>query len=85
MPNHEDSCFTCRFFLPLQKGGGSCRRHAPRPSLEGQVVDRGGLMENAAVFPVVSPEDWCGEFELPAAGRPSPPVDATAVVSEVQL
>lgn len=82
MPN-QDSCFTCRFFRPLQKTSGQCRRHAPRPAMEAQAGNRDGFLENAAVFPVVFPDDWCGEFELLAAGRPSPPVDAPAVVSEV--
>jgi len=35
---------------------GDCRRHAPRPLLDTETIDRG------AIWPWVQGRDWCGEF-----------------------
>lgn len=53
----SDRCETCVFFANGNRfKEGQCRRRSP-------VASRILSDENAAVFPVVKYEDWCGEFE----------------------
>jgi hypothetical protein len=56
----NDRCEKCRFYYDASDGvreQGHCRRHAPRPagkkSLDAEVW---------AIWPVVFPDEWCGEF-----------------------
>jgi len=54
-------CMRCDFFEPQDDLVGECRRMAPRP------VAASGLDFNdpdamMALWPVVSQDDWCGEF-----------------------
>jgi hypothetical protein len=55
------TCSCCRYFLPLPNGHrrNQCRRRAPAPRLT--YDGRHDLLE-PGVWPVVSPEDWCGDF-----------------------
>ncbi len=52
-------CRHCRYFAPERpKGGdvvkyGRCRRYAPLPCTE---------MSRHGYWPLVHPDDWCGEF-----------------------
>jgi hypothetical protein len=51
------TCSTCMFYVPKEEGQGEeprlgrCRRHAP--TMQG--------------FPVVFPNDWCGDHKLDGA------------------
>lgn len=54
------NCDNCRFAnvvraLPLSL---ECRRHAPRESAD--TLDNGRAVP---IFPMVEPDDWCGDFE----------------------
>jgi len=46
------TCANCRFY-----DARKCRRYAPRPHRKGE-----GL-EAPTVWPIVAPDDWCGEWE----------------------
>lgn len=49
--NQRMICLTCMFFVPKQGANvpiGRCRRHAP----------------TMAGYPVVFPNDWCGDHKL---------------------
>ena len=79
MKKRED-CLSCKYFRPsdsykhdldveLLKGEceipwmGECHRSEPRifnPNLEGDIPEN----REHGVWPVVDPEDWCGQFEL---------------------
>ena len=52
----DERCQTCRFYQPDGKTveAGECRRRAPSP---GPQTDVG------AYWPVVLPDDWCGEWQ----------------------
>lgn len=57
---------------------GFCRRHAPRP-ITVTDDDEKDLASSTAEWPWVSRVDWCGDYELAAAGlddqhRAGPPV-----------
>jgi hypothetical protein len=61
MSNVLPECLRCDFFEPQDDLVGECRRRAPRP------VAASGLDFNdpdamMALWPVVSQDDWCGEF-----------------------
>mgnify|MGYP000874994009 CR=1 FL=1 len=63
----DDGCPNCRFWVGLGKKPhqlGECHRHAPAPapqSLLGEPTQ--GEPQNAAIWPVTDPEDWCGDWE----------------------
>jgi hypothetical protein len=63
-------CENCKFANhdcgPKEGGGYSCRRHAPRPRLNGEIDVQmlGGMM---ICWPGVHPEDWCGEYQPKAS------------------
>ena len=46
------ACKTCSFF---NEAKSQCRRNAPTPS--------SGAGANAAHWPTVAADDWCGEFK----------------------
>ena len=47
----KESCENCMYF----RNDLECHRHAPRPRLS--------KIQGRIDWPVVSPRDWCGEFE----------------------
>ena len=47
-------CKTCKFYDKIN--GHFCRRYAPRH------ISGVGTGFEDVLFPVVSPEDWCGEY-----------------------
>lgn len=51
------ACIDCEYAEPLHTSNPMfrCRRYAPRPS-------PGGVEPSGIVWPLVAPEDWCGEF-----------------------
>lgn len=51
------ACFDCEYAEPVQLPEGMlrCRRYAPRPN-------SGGVEPSKIAWPIVAPEDWCGEF-----------------------
>ncbi len=63
--NHEPNsdnrpwCAKCAYGEPVHMPEGMlrCRRHAPRPA-------PGGVSPEAIAWPIVSPDDWCGEHLL---------------------
>lgn len=52
------TCQTCRWSAGLHEATCVCKRYAPRPVV---IVSDGGAMPDA-LWPVVSDEDWCGEW-----------------------
>jgi hypothetical protein len=56
-PTVAEACLSCRFgqFDGLRADAGFCRRYPPTPF--------GGEEELQVSFPVVSPEEWCGEYK----------------------
>jgi len=75
----RETCEHCRFYGPVSVKGadfGFCRRHAPRTST-GSSGAHGVLACSADEFvhalknrsdwarwPAVTPQSWCGEFDL---------------------
>jgi hypothetical protein len=62
-------CSNCRFFNTDDRVGGECRRYAPKPIT---IVETENQHDNALLFwptyaqpvwPFVSEEDSCGEFQ----------------------
>ena len=56
------TCVCCRFFSPKSAGQprNECRRRTP----ESRRAERGRHDElGIGVWPIVSPDAWCGEFE----------------------
>lgn len=51
-------CATCMWFVQKPTGDGRCRRHAPT---------MGG-------YPVVMPDDWCGDHRISGVLPMPPPV-----------
>ena len=52
------ACGNCTYWNVLENGNGECRRHAPQTiAFE---VDEEVKFESK--FPVVTAEDWCGDF-----------------------
>lgn len=51
MPHPLFACDTCAFFDRHDNGIGQCRANSP-------TIDDQGL----GAWPVVSPNDWCGEY-----------------------
>lgn len=51
------ACIDCEYAEPviLPDGMLRCRRYAPGPIA-------GGAEPAGAAWPIVAPEDWCGEF-----------------------
>lgn len=63
----QDTCWNCRNFnYDGQADGGECRRSSPRVkfSRQGETV--------GSVWPMVTAEDWCGEFRPARAKEPVP-------------
>jgi len=57
-PTVAEACHTCRFVLMEDRAeAGFCRRSPPMP------VFFDGEIEYT--YPVVSPDDWCGEYKGP--------------------
>lgn len=60
MQGVSESCTNCRFFDPYydlddaEEGFGSCRRHSPAGY---------GLETKLGIFPLMHPDDWCGDYE----------------------
>ena len=55
-------CVVCRFFSPEteQRSRNECRRHSP----EARRTERGRHDQHAiGIWPAVSPNGWCGEFQ----------------------
>jgi len=51
--NEYKTCDCCKFWDRLsEEESGWCRRYAPRPN-DGTEVQ---------LWPIVNPDDWCGEF-----------------------
>lgn len=59
-------CQTCRYFEPLEGGGGHCRRYAPRPAMLGEIA--GVEDTHFRQWPEVEDDDWCGEWALVRPG-----------------
>lgn len=62
----EKNCENCRFFAA--SGGestrGDCRRHAPHPAtIRLRSYSEQGPEAYESYWPVMSHDDWCGEFE----------------------
>jgi len=58
-------CADCLYAQPLQEGVYSCRVRAPVVCPEAHLdVGRGG--EDAATWPSVGPDDWCGNWRARA-------------------
>jgi len=59
MGDRDRICGKCRFFedAEFSDGFGECHRHAPRCT----GAEPGS--NDLAVWPVISSDDWCGEFE----------------------
>jgi hypothetical protein len=59
-----DNCSDCRFFDNENTTGelGKCRRNAPRSHLISADVDA-DEQRVRGVWPLVSEDDWCGQFE----------------------
>lgn len=56
-------CADCRFFNNGEEGMlGECRRHAPGAHLVQCGATPGGI-DMIAIWPLIDPEDWCGEYE----------------------
>jgi hypothetical protein len=57
-PTIAEACQTCRFVLMESRAdAGFCRRYPPTPLA--------GESEFDCTYPVVSPDDWCGEYKGP--------------------
>lgn len=56
------NCACCSYFSPMSNRHrrNQCRRRAPAPRLT--YDGRHDVLE-LGVWPVVTPEDWCGEFK----------------------
>lgn len=55
-------CKDCLYYKDPDEGTGLCTRYAPRPKMLAEL--KGGQnADNATVWPVVSDEDGCGEFQ----------------------
>ena len=52
------ACGNCTYWNMLEDGSGECRRHAPQ-TVAFEVDDE---MTFESMFPVVSADDWCGDF-----------------------
>jgi hypothetical protein len=62
------NCETCRFWDRLHADYGDCRRHAPRPILEGDTHKwwKYGDTEPrdyATIWPTAGRLEWCGEHQ----------------------
>lgn len=68
----DENCDQCRFHL-----AGMCRRMPPAAHDGGRI---GGLP--IAVWPLVRPEDWCGEFRR---RTPDPPAQIARATSPGRL
>jgi len=62
-----ERCEICRYFT---SAGYFCRRSAPRAvsiahrKFERQVCERNGIHNyTGSIWPIVKPDDWCGEFK----------------------
>lgn len=55
------ACECCRYFAPKTVGHqrNECRRHTPAARL----ANNGHHELAVGIWPVVSPDGWCGEFE----------------------
>lgn len=64
----ENSCSTCRYFLP-DAGNGECHRYPPTVVLEKVEVDYDERcypiyeIQPQSYFPEVNPIDVCGEYK----------------------
>ena len=54
----NESCDICRFWRPKE-----CRRHSPIVIIDGYDVGSSGHL---TVYPEISENSWCGEFEAKA-------------------
>ena len=71
MAEKDATCETCRFYdrdnpRSLATGGAicNCRRNAPVPYVAGTVNPQSPYkIEAAAAWPLVLPDDWCGEYQ----------------------
>ena len=73
-------CVACRFFSPEtdRRSRNECRRHSP----EARRAERGRHDELAiGIWPAVSPDGWCGEFESRFDVEDKPSVVAMVKVS----
>ncbi len=50
------SCTSCRFF---SDANSQCRRNAPSPQGHRQIIQ----------WPIVKPDDWCGEYKYASVYR----------------
>lgn len=78
MPPKGQTCSTCLYFLPqvpplFWEHAGECRRHAPRP-----------LGPPVQCWPLVRPEDWCGEWQKSEAAAQAVSVELIAGTPEPQ-
>lgn len=55
---NQPACVTCKFSSLEDNGLLLCRRLAPTVSRAGQNLTL------TAMWPVVQPRDWCGEYQL---------------------
>jgi hypothetical protein len=58
-------CKICKFFEPTCEPAGSCRRHAPRPTVyvSKTLVELNTVKIYETRWPKVFHGNWCGEFE----------------------
>jgi hypothetical protein len=58
----DATCSNCRFFEP-DSSAGACRRYAPRVQFERNhnIKKKRWLQMAYAIWPLVAPDDWCGE------------------------
>lgn len=62
----EKTCENCRFYAAQgeESTQGDCRRYAPHPSnVRVRDIGERGAPRFDAWWPVMSHDDWCGEFE----------------------
>lgn len=58
---NDERCGTCRFASPeFNYREHKCRRHAP---ITEKVESHQDLRRWVPVFPIVSSDDWCGDYE----------------------
>lgn len=57
----KQNCADCRYFDAVDTRDGYCRRNAPRSHLV--AADSGDELRVRGVWPIVSAEDWCGQWE----------------------
>lgn len=67
MTRRAESCESCYFYEEKNGPGGhsECHRYAPRPTTDppGHIeTDNERASEGLVMWPVVLPEDWCGEY-----------------------